>query len=66
LTELAQFKPGQSVLAPAIGSAVGMESVQLARRLGASLAISTASTTSKAELRWPRATSTSSTCRKRA
>lgn len=49
LTELAGFKPGQSVLAPAIGGAVGMETVQVARRLGASLAISTASTTEKAE-----------------
>jgi NADPH:quinone reductase-like Zn-dependent oxidoreductase len=50
LTELASFKPGQSVLAPAIGSAVGMETVQVARRLGASLTISTASTTAKADL----------------
>jgi NADPH2:quinone reductase len=49
LTEFARFKPGQTVLAPAIGSAVGMETVQIARRLGASLAISTASTTAKAE-----------------
>lgn len=49
LTEIAKFKPGQTVLAPAIGSAVGMETVQIARRLGASLAISTASTTEKAE-----------------
>jgi NADPH:quinone reductase len=49
LTELAKFKPGQAVLAPAIGGAVGMETVQVARRLGASLAISTASSTDKAE-----------------
>ncbi len=49
LTEFAKFKPGQSVLAPGIGGAVGMESVQVARRLGASLAISTASTGEKAE-----------------
>jgi len=49
LTELAKFKPGQTVLAPAIGSAVGMETVQIARRLGASLTISTASTTRKVE-----------------
>jgi NADPH:quinone reductase-like Zn-dependent oxidoreductase len=48
LTELAKFKPGQSVLAPGIGGAVGMETVQVARRLGASLAISTASSTEKA------------------
>ncbi|WP_457096065.1 quinone oxidoreductase family protein [Lysobacter sp. P5_B9] len=49
LTEIAKFKPGQTVLAPAIGSAVGMETVQIARRLGASSTISTASTTEKAE-----------------
>lgn len=49
LTEFAAFKSGQSVLAPGIGGAVGMESVQIARKLGASLAISTASTTAKAE-----------------
>lgn len=49
LTEFAKFKPGQTVLAPAIGGAVGMETVQVARRLGASLAISTASSTEKAE-----------------
>ncbi|MFM0502729.1 quinone oxidoreductase family protein [Paraburkholderia caffeinilytica] len=49
LTEFAKFKPGQKVLAPAIGSAVGMETVQVARRLGASMTISTASTTEKAE-----------------
>jgi NADPH:quinone reductase-like Zn-dependent oxidoreductase len=49
LTEIAKFKPGQSVLAPAIGGAVGMETTQVARRLGASLAISTAGSTEKAE-----------------
>lgn len=49
LTELARFKPGQSVLAPGVGGAVGMETVQVARRLGASLAISTAGSTEKAE-----------------
>ena len=49
LTEFVDFKPGQSVLAPGIGGAVGMESVQIARKLGASLAISTASTSAKAE-----------------
>ena len=49
LTEFAKFKPGQTVLAPAIGGAVGMETVQVARRLGASLAISTASSSEKAE-----------------
>ena len=49
LTEFASFKPGQTVLAPGIGGAVGMESVQIARRLGASVAISTATTPAKAE-----------------
>jgi NADPH:quinone reductase len=49
LTEFAKFKPGQTVLAPAIGGAVGMETVQVARRLGASLVISTAGSTQKAE-----------------
>lgn len=49
LTELARFKPGQTVLAPAIGGAVGMETVQVARRLGAALTISTAGSTAKAE-----------------
>lgn len=49
LTELAKFRPGQTVLAPAIGGAVGMETAQVARRLGASLVISTASDTRKAE-----------------
>jgi NADPH:quinone reductase-like Zn-dependent oxidoreductase len=49
LTEFAKFKPGQTVLALAIGGAVGMETVQVARRPGASLAISTASSTEKAE-----------------
>ncbi len=49
LTEFVKFKPGQTMLAPGIGGAVGMESLQVARRLGASLAISTASTTAKAE-----------------
>src|SRR5262249_53692711 len=49
LTEFAKFQTGQTVLAPAIGSAVGMETLQVARRLGASMTISTASTTQKAE-----------------
>ncbi len=49
LTELAKFKPGQSVLAPGIGGAVGMETVQVARRLGAGTVISTAGDTRKAE-----------------
>lgn len=50
LTEFVSFQPGQTVLAPGVGGAVGMEGVQIARKLGASLAISTASTTAKAEL----------------
>jgi NADPH:quinone reductase len=49
LTELAKFRPGQTVLAPGIGGAVGMETAQVARRLGASLVISTAGDTQKAE-----------------
>lgn len=49
LTEFAAFKPGRSVLSPGIGGAVGMETVQIARKLGASLAVSTATTTAKAE-----------------
>jgi NADPH:quinone reductase-like Zn-dependent oxidoreductase len=50
LTEFVTFRPGQSVLAPGVGGAVGMESMQVARKLGAGLAISTASTTTKAEI----------------
>ncbi|OPF78850.1 NADPH:quinone reductase [Streptomyces antioxidans] len=49
LLELASFKPGQTVLAPGIGGAVGLGTVEVANRLGASLAISTASRTDKAE-----------------
>lgn len=49
LTEFAAFKPGQTVLAPGIGGAVGMESVQIARNLGASVAVSTATTAARAE-----------------
>jgi len=49
LTELAGFKAGQTVLAPGVGGAVGMETVQVARRLGAAMAISTAGSTAKAE-----------------
>ncbi len=43
------FTAGQSVLAPGIGGAVGMGTVEVARNLGAAHAISTASTTAKAE-----------------
>jgi NADPH:quinone reductase-like Zn-dependent oxidoreductase len=49
LTELVPFKPGQSVLSPGIGGAVGQGTVEVAKTLGASAAISTASRTSKAE-----------------
>lgn len=49
LTKLAEFKPGQTMLAPGIGGAVGMESVQIARNLGASLAISTATSSIRAD-----------------
>src|SRR5258708_5334903 len=49
LTEFARLQPAQTVLAPGIGGAVGMETVQIAARLGASMAISTASTTAKAQ-----------------
>jgi NADPH2:quinone reductase len=49
LAELIDFQPGQSVFAPAVGGAVGMDSMQVARELGASLAISTTSRTDKAE-----------------
>lgn len=49
LTEFTRFKEGQTLLAPGIGGAVGMEAVQLARIFGASKAISTASTTAKAD-----------------
>lgn len=48
LSVLARFQPGQSVLAPAVGGAVGNATVQLARANGASLVITTASTTIKA------------------
>ncbi|MFD7232823.1 zinc-binding alcohol dehydrogenase family protein [Streptomyces sp. NPDC059881] len=50
LTELANFQPGQTVLAPGSGGAVGQGGVETARHLGASLAITTATTTAKAEL----------------
>ncbi|MEU1814829.1 zinc-binding alcohol dehydrogenase family protein [Streptomyces roseifaciens] len=49
LTELARFRPGRSVLAPGIGGAVGMGTAQVAAELGASLVISTAGSTTKAE-----------------
>jgi len=46
----AEFIPGRSVLALGIGGAVGNATVQLARAAGASLVISTAGSSSKAEL----------------
>lgn len=45
----AKFKTGQSVLAPAIGGAVGNATYQLAKALGASKVISTAGSKAKAE-----------------
>lgn len=50
LTELAGIQPGATVLAPGSGGAVGQGGVEIARQLGASLAITTATTTAKAEL----------------
>jgi len=50
LTELVELRPGQTVLAPGIGGSVGLGGVEVAKVLGASLAISTASTTHKADL----------------
>ncbi|MER5793704.1 zinc-binding dehydrogenase [Streptomyces sp. NPDC001980] len=49
LTELAGFQPGGTVLAPGSGGAVGQGGVEIARHLGASLAITTATSTAKAE-----------------
>lgn len=49
LTELAGLQPGQTVLAPGIGGAVGEGTVEVARALGAGRAISTASHGDKAE-----------------
>ncbi|MGW2939680.1 quinone oxidoreductase family protein [Streptomyces sp. NPDC001156] len=49
LTELAEFQPGGTVLAPGSGGAVGQAGVEIARHLGASLAITTATSTAKAE-----------------
>jgi NADPH:quinone reductase-like Zn-dependent oxidoreductase len=46
---LAGFKPGKTVLAPAIGGSVGNATYQLARAQGASKVISTAGSPSKAE-----------------
>ncbi|WP_331742072.1 zinc-binding alcohol dehydrogenase family protein [Kitasatospora sp. NBC_00085] len=48
LTQLIDFAPGHTVLAPGVGGSVGMGTAQVARELGASLVISTASRTDKA------------------
>ncbi|MFE0790345.1 zinc-binding alcohol dehydrogenase family protein [Streptomyces mutabilis] len=49
LTRLAGQKADGTVLAPGIGGSVGMGTVEVARELGASLVVSTASRTDKAE-----------------
>ena len=48
LTRLAGFRAGQSVLAPGAGGAVGQGGVEVARMLGASCAITTATTPDRA------------------
>ncbi|MEV4604159.1 zinc-binding alcohol dehydrogenase family protein [Amycolatopsis sp. NPDC049253] len=48
LTELANFRPGQTVLAPGVGGAVGQGGVDVARVLGAGKAITTATSSAKA------------------
>jgi len=50
LTKVVPLVAGQTVLAPGIGGSVGQGGVEVARALGASAAISTASHTAKAEL----------------
>lgn len=49
LTELSAFRPGQAVLAPGVGGAVGQGGVEVARVLGAAHAITTATGSDKAE-----------------
>jgi NADPH:quinone reductase-like Zn-dependent oxidoreductase len=49
LTRVAEVSPGCTVLAPGIGGSVGMGAVEVARELGASLVLTTASRTDKAE-----------------
>ncbi|ADJ45332.1 NADPH:quinone reductase and related Zn-dependent oxidoreductase [Amycolatopsis mediterranei S699] len=49
LSELAGFRPGQSVLAPGVAGGVGQGGVDVARVLGAGAAITTATSTAKAE-----------------
>jgi NADPH2:quinone reductase len=48
LTEVVGFRPGQTVLAPGVGGAVGQGGVEIARVLGASKAITTATSSAKA------------------
>ncbi|MEV6606549.1 zinc-binding alcohol dehydrogenase family protein [Kutzneria sp. NPDC051319] len=48
LTEVVRFRPGQAVLAPGVGGAVGQGGVEIARVLGASHAITTATSSAKA------------------
>ncbi|MFI1759985.1 zinc-binding alcohol dehydrogenase family protein [Streptomyces sp. NPDC020571] len=49
LTRVAEVSAGCTVLAPGIGGSVGMGAVEVARELGASLVVTTASRTDKAE-----------------
>ncbi|WP_144120029.1 quinone oxidoreductase family protein [Catellatospora sichuanensis] len=49
LTALAAFRPGQAVLAPGVGGAVGQGGVEVAGVLGAAHAITTATGTDQAE-----------------
>ena len=48
LTEVVGFRPGQTVLAPGVGGAVGQGGVEIARVLGAAKAITTATSSAKA------------------
>jgi NADPH2:quinone reductase len=48
LTEVVGFRTGQTVLAPGVGGAVGQGGVEIARVLGASKAITTATSSAKA------------------
>lgn len=50
LTDIVGFRPGQTVLAPGVGGAVGQGGVEVARVLGASRAITTATSSAKAAL----------------
>jgi NADPH2:quinone reductase len=48
LTDVVDFRPGGTVLAPGVGGAVGQGGVEIARVLGASQAITTATSSAKA------------------